>query len=183
MAAITSLLAVLLASVGARAQPTPTEGVQPVSGKALSIGVVFGDPLGATMKYRFGQPNGLDNHSPNAFDVGFGPDYFGSPRLQMDYLWEFAIFHSSVVRSYAGPGLAVAFAKGIHVFYTKEPRKESFSALEDNGFGFGGRAVFGFNYVPHFSRFEYFVEGGPFIGMNRIFDLDIDAAVGVRYCL
>ncbi|MDP4200441.1 MAG: hypothetical protein Q8922_07230 [Bacteroidota bacterium] len=141
--------------------------------KNMSLGMVFGDPLGATMQYR--------TTPVTALDVGFGPDYFGSPRLQVDYVWKFNTFHSSVLNTYAGPGLAVAFAKGIRIFYSKEPKLESFANLEDNKFGFGGRAIFGLNYARALSPFQFFVEGGPVVAASHIFDLDYDGAIGFRY--
>ena len=146
-----------------------------VTGSPMSAGVVFGNPLGVTMRYHIG--------SASAIDVGFGPDYFGSPRLQMDYVWQFHAFRSRTVGEYFGPGLAVAFGKGISTFYTHERGKESFAANEDNGFGVGGRAIFGMSITPNKSPLEFFMESGPMIPMSRIFDLDLDGAVGFRYHL
>ena len=160
-------IAILLSSGVGRAQEPAAKG--------FSVGIILGDPLGATMKYQFA--------SAHAFDVGFGPDYFGSPRLQIDYVWEFNLFHSTVTSEYAGPGLAVACGKGVKMFFSREPHTESFANQEDNGFGFGGRSIFGMNINPKSSRIQYFVEAGPLIAFKRIFDLDLDGAVGVRYSL
>jgi hypothetical protein len=148
---------------------------QDYGSKGVSIGFILGDPLGVTMKYRLS--------AANAIDVEFGPDYFGSPRLQIDDIWEFDTFRSNIICTYAGPGLAVAFAKGITPFFSKEPRHESFANLEDNKFGFGGRAIFGMNITPQRSPIEFFLEGGPLVGINHILDLDLDAAIGMRYRL
>ena len=148
---------------------------QESSNKGMSVGIIFGNPLGVTMKYRLS--------TVHALDIDFGPDYFGSPRLQVDYVWEFDTFRSNVVRTYAGPGLAVAFAKGINLFYTREPFHESFSNLEDKGFGVGGRAVFGMNITPKRSPIEFFVEAGLLVGINHYFDPDCDAGIGLRYNL
>lgn len=161
------LLTAFISSGSALAQDYGSRGV--------SIGFILGDPLGATMKYRLTERN--------AIDVEFGPDYFGSPRLQIDDVWEFDTFRSNIIRTYAGPGLAVAFAKGITPFFSKEPRHESFSTLEDNKFGFGGRAIFGMNITPNRFPIEFFFEGGPLVGINHIFDLDLDGAIGMRYRL
>ena len=139
----------------------------------MSAGVVVGDPIGITMKYRL--PNN------RALDVSFGPDYYGSPRLQMDYVWIFDLFHSNFVQEYAGPGVAVAFAKGIKPFYSHEPFPESFTAIEDNGFGVGARTIFGLNFQAIKSPIEYYVETGVLVGFNRYFDPDIDGAIGLRY--
>jgi hypothetical protein len=161
------LLSVLFITVPVNAQTLPSSG--------LSAGFIIGDPLGITMKYQFVRANALD--------VGFGPDYFGSPRLQIDYVWEFNLFHSTVTNEYVGPGLAVALGKGTKMFFSREPHLESFANQEDNGFGFGGRAIFGLNINPQSSRIQYFVEAGPLIAFKRIFDLDLDGAVGVQYRL
>jgi len=147
---------------------------EPIS-KGSSFGLILGDPLGVTMKYRLS--------ARNAVDVGFGPDYYGSPRLQVDYIWQFNTFHSDVVRTYAGPGLAVAFAKGSNMFYSNEPFRESFANLEDKKAGLGGRMIFGLNFAPKISSFEFFVETGMLVGFNRYFDPDIDYGMGFRYDL
>jgi len=157
-----------LLSAGLRAQA--------LTGKGISIGGIFGNPLGASMRYPIGPTRALD--------FEFGPDYFGSPRLQMDYVWQFHAFHSTTVGEYFGPGLAMAFASGINTFYTHEwGSRESFSANEDKGFGVGGRAIFGMRVTPNASRLEFFVESGPMIPVARYFDLDIDGAFGFRYRL
>ena len=141
----------------------------------MSAGVIFGNPLGATVRYRL--------TTANSVDVSFGPDYFGSPRLQMDYIWQFHAFPSRTVGEYFGPGLAVAFGKGINTFYTHEWGRESFAANEDKGFGVGGRAIFGMSITPNKSPLEFFMESGPMIPMIRVFDLDLDGAIGFRYRL
>ncbi len=141
----------------------------------MSIGGVFGDPSGITIRY----PLGLNA----AIDAGFGPDYFGSPRLQLDYVWEFHAFRSNIISEYFGPGLAVAFAKGITPFYSNEPRKESFASQEDNRFDLGGRAIIGMNISPRAFPIEFFLETGPLIPVSKVFDLDFDGAVGFRYKL
>ncbi len=148
---------------------------QPFHQRVVSVGGVFGDPSGVTMRIPFG--------ISRAFDIGFGPDYFGSPRLQVDYIWEFHAFKSNLFTEYWGPGLAIAFAKGINAFYTNEPRKESFGASEDNSFQVGGRAIFGVSITPKAFPFEFFVETGPLLPVSRVFDLDFDGAIGVRYKL
>ena len=161
------LLSLVVTITAARAQDSTAKG--------FSVGINLGDPLGVTMKYQFA--------SANALDVGFGPDYFGSPRLQIDYVWEFNLFHSSVTSEYIGPGLAVAFGKGVKLFFSREPHTESFANQEDNGFGLGGRIIFGMNIAPRNSRIQYFMEAGPLVAIKRIVDLDLDGAIGVRYSL
>ena len=145
---------------------------QVAGGRRISVGGVFGDPSGVTVRC----PIGVDH----ALDVGFGPDYFGSPRLQLDYVWQFDLFGSGPFGFYAGPGLAIAFAKGINAFYTHEPNRERFAAAEDNRFEIGGTATVGMTITPGGGPAEFFVESGPLVVASRIFDLDFDGAVGVR---
>lgn len=140
--------------------------------KRFSFGFIVGDPLGVTMKYRLG--------NAEALDISFGADYFGSPRLQIDNVWQFNPFHSNVVKPYAGAGLAVAFARGSNLFFSKEPKHESFALLEDNKFGLGVRAIFGLSITPESSPLEFFVETGPLVGLNSILETDIDGAIGLR---
>lgn len=158
------------ASIG---DSTESAQIRQLNAKYFSAGAVVGDPLGITMKYLLG--------SGRAIDVSFGPDYFGSPRLQVDYVWLFDWFRSSSVREYAGPGLAVAFAKGIKPFYSHEPFPESFTSIEDNGFGVGARSIVGLSYRAPKSSFEYYIETGVMVSFARYFDPDLDGAIGFRY--
>lgn len=152
-----------------------TSQARSLTDRVVSVGAEFGDPSGITLRY----PLGLFH----ALDAGFGPDYFGSPRLQLDYLWEYHLFNSTLVGEYFGPGLAVAFAKGINAFYTREPARESFAASEDNRFAVGGTVIFGMSITPKSFPFEFFVESGPLIPISHILDIDLDGAIGFRYRL
>ena len=141
--------------------------------KHMSIGIQIGDPIGLTVQYQYG--------NNKALDFSFGPDYFGSPRLQIDNVKQFNSFLSTIVKTYAGGGLAVAFAKGrTDMFYSKEPGNETFTHLEDNGFQLGARAIFGLTIMPPKLPLYFFVETGPLFALGRIFDLDLDAAIGFR---
>jgi len=146
---------------------------QDTARKNISVGLMIGDPIGITMKYSLG--NG------KALDISFGPDYFGSPRLQIDRVKTFDPFLSTELKAYAGGGLAIAFAKGTtDMFYSREPGNERFTDLEDNGFQLGARAIFGLSFTPKKLPLELFVETGPLIALARMFDIDFDAAVGIR---
>ena len=133
------------------------------------------DPLGASAKVRLS-----DSHS---MSFSLGPDYFGSPRLQADYLWDFKSMRNGTITPYAGPGLAVAMGKGITPFFSKEMKREWFADIEDRGRAFGGRAIFGLNYTPERSPLEFFFEAGPLVPFTKVFDVDIDAGLGARYYL
>jgi len=146
---------------------------QDTARKNIGIGLMIGDPIGITMKYSLG--NG------KALDISFGPDYFGSPRLQIDKVKTFDPFLSTAVKTYAGGGLAIAFAKGTtDMFYSREPGNEWFTSKEDHGFQLGARAIFGLNFRPQRLPLELFIESGPLLGLTRMLDIDFDGAVGVR---
>ena len=90
------ILFLALSSVGAgRASAQGPEG------KSFGFGLILGNILGGTVK-GWVSPE-------NALVADIGQSYFGSPRIQADYLWHFDAFHSRIVKMYAGPGLAIGF--------------------------------------------------------------------------
>lgn len=139
------------------------------------LGVVLLDPLGLTASIPLGGRHSLA--------LSFGADYFGSPRLTTDYLWHFQEHLDGQIRPYAGPGLAVAFAKGTSPFFSKEPKSESFFKVEDQGRAIGGRAIVGFDYLPRTLPVTFYFEVGPMIPIVKYFDPDIDAGIGARVAL
>src|SRR5579872_1137096 len=78
-------------------------------GKSFGFGLILGEPLGGTVKFW--------TSYDNAFVGDIGASYFGSPRIQADYLWHFDPFHSHIVKMYAGPGLAIGFGQGREVVF------------------------------------------------------------------
>ena len=151
-AATLLLLTILCFNTSARAQGP--------GGKSFGFGLILGEPLGGTVK--------IWTSPVNALVGDIGASYFGSPRLQVDYLWHFDPFHSRIVKMYAGPGLALGFNEGEGRF-------------GGNGMAIGMRAIFGLNIVPTAVPLEIFVEAGPLIGIVPGFGAGFDGAVGVRF--
>ena len=86
-AAILLLLIILCFNTDLRAQGP--------GGKSFGFGLILGEPLGGTVK--------IWTSPENALVGDIGASDFGSPRLQVDYLWHFDPFHSRIVKMYAGP--------------------------------------------------------------------------------
>lgn len=148
------------------------------AGKDFGFGLILGDPLGATIKY-WTSPT-------NALVADIGESYFGSPRIDVDYLWHFNSFNSHVVNIYGGIGGAVGFGTGYGyygVFYKKDFEGHPFyyRSYYNSEVGFGIRAIFGLNIVPRRTPLEFFVEAGPLIGISPAFGVGFDFALGVRF--
>lgn len=141
-------------------------------GKDFGFGLVLGDPLGLTAK--------LWTNKENAFAFSLGRSYFGSPRIQADYLWHFDAFQSSVVKMYAGPGLGVGFGRESSGFWYKGS-KGRWYYREGDDFGIGARAIVGLNIIPKRTPLEIFVEFGPNIGLLPGFGAAVDAGIGIRF--
>jgi len=138
---------------------------QSPGGKDLGFGVMLGDPAGLTLKY-------WPNHV-NAFVFDLGSSYFGSPRINADYLWHFNAFESDIANLYAGPGVALGFGNS-GGFWDRSFRNDNNTAL-------GVRGVFGVNILPRRTPLEVFVEIGVLVGLTPDFGSGIDGAIGIRY--
>jgi hypothetical protein len=136
-------------------------------GNSFGFGLILGDPLGLTVK--------LWTSTENAFVGDIGGSDFGPLRIQGDYLWHFNAFHSSVVKMYAGPGLALAFGGGEDVFTDHR------FGLADNGVGIGARVMFGLNIIPRQTPIEMFFELGPVIAFVPGIGAGFDYGVGIRF--
>lgn len=140
-------------------------------GKDFGFGIIFGDPLGLTMKFW--------TTSENAFDVYIGSSYFGNLRVGADYLWHFDAFNSSVVKMYAGVGGVVGFGNGHGIWYKEN--KDKFYYWNDNDIGIGARALLGINIIPRRTPLEFFIEIGPLVGLVPNYGVNVDAAAGIRF--
>ncbi len=141
-------------------------------GKTFGFGLVLGDPTGLSAK--------LWTNKENAFAFGLGASYFGSPRIQADYLWHFDAFQSSVVKMYAGPGIGIGFGTESSGFWYEKGRGRWYYR-EGDSFGLAARAIIGINVVPKRTPLEIFVELGPNVGFLPNFGTGIDAGVGIRF--
>lgn len=142
---------------------------QSPQGKKIGFGIMLGDPSGLTAKF-WTQPR-------NAWVVDLGSSYFGSPRIDVDYLWHFDAFNSKIVTLYAGPGGSLGFGKGHGFWYQNS---EGFY-VRQNGTGFGVRGLFGVNYEPQRTPLEAFFEVGMLVGITPDFGSAVDAAFGLRF--
>jgi hypothetical protein len=141
-------------------------------GRAFGFGISVGNPLGATIKYWT---------APSEALVGsIGGDYFGSPRLDVDYYWHFNAFSSNIVKLYAGPGLAVGFGSGRSYLWYKHG-KDYYFIREEGETGFGARVLVGLNVIPHNTPMEIYFELGPLVGIAPAFGASFDVALGIRF--
>lgn len=164
---LAALCVILLAS----ASPVRAQG--PL-GRTFGFGLSLGDPLGVTIKY-WTAPS-------EALVASLGADYFGSPRLNVDYHWHFNAFNSSVVKLYVGPGLALGFGGGrSYLWYGKG--HEYYFVRDGNETLIGARVLLGLNIIPRNSPIEVYFETGPLIGISPAFGTSFDAAVGIRFYL
>lgn len=142
---------------------------QSPQGKKIGFGIMVGDPTGATLK--------IWSSYDNAWVIDVGSSYFGSPRVNVDYLWHFNAFNSRVAELYAGPGGVIGFGTGHGVYYAGE---DGFY-YRKTGAGLGVRGVFGLNIVPERTPLEIFFEAGVLIGLSPDFGSAVDAALGLRF--
>jgi hypothetical protein len=136
-------------------------------GRSFGFGIMVGDPLGATLKIR--------SQSNNAFVIDVGSSYFGSPRVGVDYLWQFNSFRNQVVNLYAGPGGIIGFGEGNGFWYRGRYIRAS------GNVGLAARGVVGVNFLPRDTPIETFVEIGVLISLAPDFDSGVDAGLGIRF--
>lgn len=143
---------------------------QSPEGKNLGFGIIVGDPTGITLKFWTQRTNAI------VFDVG--GSYFGSPRIDVDYLWHFDAFNSNVAKLYGGLGgvLGIGSGKG---FWYKD--KGGFYYRTSSDLGLGVRGVFGVNFIPRSTPLELFLEIGALVGLSPSFGSAADFALGVRF--
>lgn len=152
---------------------TQSGNAQGPRGKEFGFGIILGDPLGLTGKYW------VSNENAMVFD--FGASYFGSPRIQFDYVWHLDVFKSQIVKLYAGPGLGLGFGRpGYSVWYIDNRGRERWY-YRDSGLGVAVRVMVGVNIIPRATPLEIFLELGPNIGIVPGFGAALDAAVGIRF--
>lgn len=138
--------------------------------KDFGFGIILGDPLGLTAK--------LWLNRENALVADIGASYFGSPRIQVDYLWHMDVFKSQIVKLYAGPGLGLGVGKGSGIWY-RDDRKHWY--YRDSNAGIAVRCMVGLNIIPRNTPLEIFAELGPNIGIAPGFGAAVDVGVGIRF--
>lgn len=141
---------------------------QSPQGKDFGFGIILGDPTGGTVKFW--------TKNNNAFVIDLGASYFGSPRINVDYLWHFDAFESRIAKLYAGPGGVIGFGEGHGLYY-----KNKLVRKDDDRFGIGGRGIFGVNVIPINEPLEFFFEFGVLIALAPDFDSFVDVGLGMRF--
>lgn len=140
--------------------------------KDFGFGIILGEPTGLTLKYWF--------NNQNALTGSIGGSYFGSPRLNIDYLWHIDAFRSRVAMLYAGLGGALGFGSGGDGFWYKEG-KNHFYYRPANDLGLGVRGTFGLNVIPARTPLEMFFEVGALVGLAPSSGAAVDLALGLRF--
>jgi hypothetical protein len=135
--------------------------------KSFGFGIIVGDPTGGTLKF-FSNRN-------NAFVVDFGASYFGSPRLGVDYLWQFNAFNSDIANLFAGAGGTIGFGKGNGFYYRGKYIREK------SNVGLGARGIFGVNIIPRRTPLEFFFEFGVLLALAPDFGSSADFGLGMRF--
>jgi hypothetical protein len=142
-------------------------------GRDFGFGLILGDPTGGTVKFWLNKENAI---------VGdIGADYFGAPRIDIDYLWHFYSFRSTVTSIYAGIGGVVGVGQGYYALWYRDDHNRFYYRGVDGQTGFGARAIFGLNILPRRTPLEFFVEIGPLIGISPAFGVALDFAAGIRF--
>ncbi len=140
-------------------------------GNQFGFGIILGEPTGVTVKYWFNNENALVGN--------FGTSYFGRPRLDVEYLWHFDAFNSSIVKMYAAPGGVLGFGKGNDYWY--EWRNDRFYYRTGNDIGLGIKGLVGINIIPRRTPIEVFLEVGALVGIAPDFGSQGEAALGIRF--
>lgn len=123
---------------------------------SLGLGVILGDPLGATAKYMFTSRDAVQ------MTVGVSQNL----TMTADYVWH---GFSLTPQPKRGP-LALYFAPGIRI-ETYDPETD-----------FGIRTMVGLSYWPKLAsrEAEFFVELGPTYRLTDEFRIRVDGGFGVR---
>ncbi|MCU7495617.1 MAG: hypothetical protein HF314_02365 [Ignavibacteria bacterium] len=160
---------VLLVLMTAFSQKSMAQGPE---GKNFGFGIILGEPTGLTLKYWFNRQNALTG--------SIGGSYFGSPRINVDYLWHIDAFRSRNATLYAGLGGALGFGSGGDGFWYKD-EKDRFFYRTTNEAGLGVRGTFGLNVIPDRVPLETFLEIGALVGLVPSSGAAIDLAIGLRF--
>jgi hypothetical protein len=141
--------------------------------REFGFGITLGDPTGLTVKF-WTAPD-------QAIDADVGADYFGAPRIDVDYLWHFYTFRSKIAALYAGMGGSVGFGHTRAILFYNDEDHHRFFYRSTDEIGFGVRALFGINVTPHKTPLELYAEIGVLVGILPGFGAAPDFAVGVRF--
>ncbi len=140
-------------------------------GRDFGFGLIVGEPTGLTGKYW--------TNSRNALEFNVGSSFFGRPRIDVDYLWHFNAFRTSIVKLYAGVGGIMGFGEGNSFWY--EWRNGRFYYRTGNDIGLAISGLIGINVIPRDTPLEIFLDAGILIGMAPDFGSAGELAFGIRF--
>jgi hypothetical protein len=129
-------------------------------GQGFGVGIIAGNPTGVSVKKWLPRGNAIDGAAAWSFD---GRDAF---QLHADYLWHHD-FPSPQVPFYCGLGGRVGFYEGNrrHGSHTRA----------------GVRFPLGLTWLAEQAPVDVFVEVVPVFDVAPRTDLELDAAIGIRY--
>lgn len=140
-------------------------------GRDMGVGLVLGDPTGATVKFWDGKDV--------AYNVYVGNSFFGEVAIGADYVKHFNTFENRSVNMHLAGGLVVGIGNGGN--WWRRGNKDDFYYRD--GVGIGGRAMMGVNFIPGNTPFELTLQAGPFIGMIPKFGFGFVSDFSVRVYL
>lgn len=135
---------------------TNLTNAQSPQGKSLGVGVMLGDPTGATLKLWDGRDV--------AYNIYVGNSFFGDVTIGADYMKHFNAFNSRVVNLHLAGGVVVGTGTGGNWY--REGKKGDWYYREGGSAGVGLRGMLGINFVPNNTPLELTAEFGPFLGIT-----------------
>ena len=132
----------------------------------VGAGMIIGNPFGLTAKYWM--------NDTQAIDAGVG---FGSPTLFADFLW-----NSWTVLPQPSQGKLGGYLGAGPEIDTEHWNNEHRDA-DHRDTNIGIRTLAGINYWTAGYPIEFFLEAGPVFQLGSDSNVDVDAALGVRFYL
>lgn len=123
-------------------------------GRDIGVGIVLGDPSGATLKYWTG--------SDEAYNFYVGNSFFGNVSIGADYMKHYNSFNSKVINLHLAGGAVVGTGNGGNWWRSG---KGDWYYRNDGGLGVGARGLVGINFTPPSTPLELTLEAGPFLGI------------------
>jgi hypothetical protein len=145
---------------------------QSPKGKSTGVGVVLGDPTGATLKYWTG--------NMEAYNFYIGNSYFGELTVGVDYMQHYNAFNSSVFNVHLAGGVVAGLGNG-NSGWIRKGKDDGFYYRDGKTFGVGARGMLGLNFVPKSSPFEISLEVGPFLGISPAYGFDFMSDLTIRF--
>lgn len=124
----------------------------------FGVGVMIGEPVGLSLKYRLNELNAVDGGVGYSFS---GDDNF---HLHSDYLWH----NYKLLGDAAGHRLPVYYGIGGRIKFGGDLR-------------FGVRGPVGLSYTLPVAPMDVFVEAGPVLDVTPRLRFEFTAAIGARF--